>query len=225
MNRCQIITGDCRQALKELPSGSVHCCVTSPPYLHLRRIVVYSHRGKRYANQKGSAFKSTHRVQKGSALEDSQTLVVKRLAFQRIYHQPTLRVRHCQRRSSDRKRNLFLVGKARHTEAQDVGNSCYKILGIDWHQKRSVREAWNFESELEGWSYTIAPEILLSVGMETTCQRCPCARQVLPFVSFKRKIGNPPHRPIQPISTSHAGHRKCNFTLSLLPRSDTEQGK
>lgn len=32
----EIITGDCREALKSLPAGSVHCCVTSPPYYNLR---------------------------------------------------------------------------------------------------------------------------------------------------------------------------------------------
>jgi len=28
--------GDCRERLRELPDGSVHCCVTSPPYYGLR---------------------------------------------------------------------------------------------------------------------------------------------------------------------------------------------
>jgi DNA modification methylase len=32
----RIIVGDCRERLKELPDASVHCCVTSPPYLGLR---------------------------------------------------------------------------------------------------------------------------------------------------------------------------------------------
>jgi DNA modification methylase len=31
-----IITGDCLPVLKSLPSSSVHCCVTSPPYYALR---------------------------------------------------------------------------------------------------------------------------------------------------------------------------------------------
>ena len=31
-----ILTGDCRKLLKTLPSASVHCCVTSPPYWCLR---------------------------------------------------------------------------------------------------------------------------------------------------------------------------------------------
>lgn len=31
-----IITGDCREILPTLPAGSVHCCVTSPPYWGLR---------------------------------------------------------------------------------------------------------------------------------------------------------------------------------------------
>jgi len=32
----QIITGDCREALKGLVAGSAHCCVTSPPYFRQR---------------------------------------------------------------------------------------------------------------------------------------------------------------------------------------------
>lgn len=32
----RILTGDCRQKLRELPDQSVHTCVTSPPYLGLR---------------------------------------------------------------------------------------------------------------------------------------------------------------------------------------------
>jgi DNA modification methylase len=32
----QILIGDCREKLRELPDASVHCCVTSPPYFGLR---------------------------------------------------------------------------------------------------------------------------------------------------------------------------------------------
>lgn len=32
----RIIVGDCREGLRSLPSDSVHCCVTSPPYWGLR---------------------------------------------------------------------------------------------------------------------------------------------------------------------------------------------
>ncbi len=32
----QIIIGDSRERLRDLPNGSVHCCVTSPPYFGLR---------------------------------------------------------------------------------------------------------------------------------------------------------------------------------------------
>ena len=32
----RLLTGDCRELLKELPDGSVHCVVTSPPYWGLR---------------------------------------------------------------------------------------------------------------------------------------------------------------------------------------------
>ena len=33
---CTIYHGDCRDTLRELPDGSVNCCVTSPPYFGLR---------------------------------------------------------------------------------------------------------------------------------------------------------------------------------------------
>lgn len=32
----QILVGDCRERLAELPDQSVNCCVTSPPYFGLR---------------------------------------------------------------------------------------------------------------------------------------------------------------------------------------------
>jgi DNA modification methylase len=34
--RTELIQGDCREVLDYVPSGSVHCCVTSPPYFGLR---------------------------------------------------------------------------------------------------------------------------------------------------------------------------------------------
>jgi hypothetical protein len=39
----QILQGDCRETLKTLPSASVNCCVTSPPYYGLRD---YGHDGQ-----------------------------------------------------------------------------------------------------------------------------------------------------------------------------------
>lgn len=37
MNKdCQIIEGDCREVMRGMPEGSVHMCVTSPPYFGLR---------------------------------------------------------------------------------------------------------------------------------------------------------------------------------------------
>ena len=32
----KVIVGDAREALKQLPDESVHCCITSPPYWGLR---------------------------------------------------------------------------------------------------------------------------------------------------------------------------------------------
>ncbi|MBP6749593.1 MAG: site-specific DNA-methyltransferase [Xanthomonadaceae bacterium] len=39
----RIINADCRDALRQMPAGSVHCCVTSPPYFGLRD---YGHAGQ-----------------------------------------------------------------------------------------------------------------------------------------------------------------------------------
>lgn len=36
MTNCKILVGDCAEQLKSLESGSVNCCVTSPPYYGLR---------------------------------------------------------------------------------------------------------------------------------------------------------------------------------------------
>ena len=32
----KIMVGDCASTMKEIDSGSIHCCVTSPPYFGLR---------------------------------------------------------------------------------------------------------------------------------------------------------------------------------------------
>lgn len=43
MSESYIVVGDCREALREMPDESVHCCVTSPPYFGLRD---YGHVGQ-----------------------------------------------------------------------------------------------------------------------------------------------------------------------------------
>ena len=43
MSNYEIIIGDCVESLKSLESGSVHCCITSPPYFGLRD---YGHDGQ-----------------------------------------------------------------------------------------------------------------------------------------------------------------------------------
>lgn len=42
----RILIGDCRERLRELPEGSVHCCVTSPPYFGLRSYLPDGHPDK-----------------------------------------------------------------------------------------------------------------------------------------------------------------------------------
>lgn len=41
-----LLTGDCRDILRTLPTNSVHCCVTSPPYFGLRSYVADEHPDK-----------------------------------------------------------------------------------------------------------------------------------------------------------------------------------
>jgi DNA modification methylase len=36
IGNCTIHLGDCREVLLSLPSNSINCCVTSPPYFGLR---------------------------------------------------------------------------------------------------------------------------------------------------------------------------------------------
>ncbi|MFT3819858.1 MAG: site-specific DNA-methyltransferase [Rubrivivax sp.] len=42
----RLIHGDCREVLQSLPAGSVHCCVTSPPYWALRSYLPPGHPNK-----------------------------------------------------------------------------------------------------------------------------------------------------------------------------------
>ena len=41
-----ILHGDCRDTLKQIPDGTVHCCVTSPPYWQLRSYLPKGHQHK-----------------------------------------------------------------------------------------------------------------------------------------------------------------------------------
>lgn len=70
----RILTGDCRETLRTLADGSVHCCVTSPPYFGLRD---YGHAGQigleptpaEYVAQMVEVFREVRRV-----LRDDGTL-------------------------------------------------------------------------------------------------------------------------------------------------------
>lgn len=46
MMAVRLIIGDCREALRDLPDESVHCCVTSPPYFGLRSYLPDGHEHK-----------------------------------------------------------------------------------------------------------------------------------------------------------------------------------
>lgn len=70
----QILTGDCRDVLATLPGGSVHCCVTSPPYFGLRDYGVDGQIGleqtpDEYVAEMVAVFRSVRRV-----LRDDGTL-------------------------------------------------------------------------------------------------------------------------------------------------------
>ena len=69
-----VIIGDCLQKLKQLPSNSVHCCVTSPPYYGLRDYGVDGQIGleqtpEDYVNELVRVFREVKRV-----LRDDSTL-------------------------------------------------------------------------------------------------------------------------------------------------------
>ena len=66
--------GDCREVLKTLPSKSVDCCVTSPPYFGLRDYgednqIGLENTPDKYANTLVAVFKEVKRV-----LKDNGTL-------------------------------------------------------------------------------------------------------------------------------------------------------
>jgi hypothetical protein len=72
----EIVTGDSRVELEKLPAGSIHCCVTSPPYFGLRD---YGHdeqigleeTPEHYIAELVAVFRQVHR-----ALRDDGTLWV-----------------------------------------------------------------------------------------------------------------------------------------------------
>lgn len=63
----RILQGDCRERLRELPDGSAHCCVTSPPYWGLRDYGVDGQIGleatcARFVEQMVAVFREVRRV-------------------------------------------------------------------------------------------------------------------------------------------------------------------
>ena len=63
----RILIGDCRDVLKTLPDASVHCCVTSPPYLGLRDYQMASQIGlestpEQYVAEMVAVFREVKRV-------------------------------------------------------------------------------------------------------------------------------------------------------------------
>lgn len=63
----QILQGDCRTKLKDVPEESIQCCITSPPYWHLRDYECEGQIGndptpEEYAVTLSETFSSVHRV-------------------------------------------------------------------------------------------------------------------------------------------------------------------
>ena len=66
----KFLQGDCREVLKTLPDGSIHCCVTSPPYFGLRDYGVSGQIGleqtpDEYVAQLVAVFREVRRVLRG----------------------------------------------------------------------------------------------------------------------------------------------------------------
>lgn len=63
----EILIGDCREILRDLPPDSIHCCVTSPPYFGLRDYESEDQIGmedspEAFVSQMLSIFREVHRV-------------------------------------------------------------------------------------------------------------------------------------------------------------------
>ena len=74
MNPYQLLIGDCRQRLAELPTGSVQTCITSPPYFGLRDYGMADQIGleqtpKQFVNELVAVFREVKRT-----LKDEGTL-------------------------------------------------------------------------------------------------------------------------------------------------------
>ncbi len=66
----KIVVGDCLEVLRQMPAGSVHCCVTSPPYWGLRDYGVEGQFGlektpEEYVNKMVAIFREVRRVLRG----------------------------------------------------------------------------------------------------------------------------------------------------------------
>lgn len=62
-----VLTGDCRDLLREMPADSVHCCVTSPPFFHVRDYGIPTQMGREpspaaFAEELSAVFAEVRRV-------------------------------------------------------------------------------------------------------------------------------------------------------------------
>lgn len=210
-NSCQIFHGDVLAVLRELPSESVQCCVTSPPYLTRRQIGVLFKHG--HAHQKGTTLESCYRVQEGKSLAASCALLGTRMVASGIRGQQAECLRNCQSIQHHAKRNPVLARQTQYPDSHNERDSRNQTLGRGWRKESYVWKTRHSQSSLVRRTYASTSKNLCVGRLEKVGARSACPRQILPSMRIERETGDSSHRPILTVAVACDGHRECDFAL------------
>jgi DNA modification methylase len=149
----QVLIGDCRELLKDVPDKSVHCCVTSPPYFGLRDYGVEGQIGleqtpEDYVNELVTVFREVRRV-----LRDDGTLWLnlgdsywggkgKSSQAWSTYHQDRSTLEKTQHQICGK-------GETRPTDGKHAVIKPKDLIGIPWRVALALQaDGWYLRSDI-----------------------------------------------------------------------------
>jgi DNA modification methylase len=141
----QIVQGDALESLRAIPSQSVHCCVTSPPYWGLRDYGVSGQLGleptpQEYVSRMVDVFREVRRV-----LRDDGTLWLNlgdSYAANRAYQVPS-------RLMNGDATNAAQAADGHGMKATDIGLKPKDLVGIPWRVAFALQEdGWYLRQDI-----------------------------------------------------------------------------
>jgi len=137
-SRYEILVGDAKEKLREIPDQSVHCCVTSPPYWNLRDYDINGQIGledtpEAFVQTLVEVFKEVHRV-----LRNDGTLFV---VLGDSYAQAKGHGHWESRKGKGDEKGQKTVKRWAKVDASDFGLKPKDLIGIPWKVAFALRDA------------------------------------------------------------------------------------